>query len=150
MTGAEKLGVGFINGGGTSDLRLLPLSFLLNIWVGEVLDRVRLLYDPFHVALLSISEGTSGSLRVRALVWKACDLDLFRNVLGPGTSGPESKVDLTGEAGAYISDSGARSAGDVRAENSCRMLSDWAWVVCKEDCNAMRKDVDGEDVLVGP
>jgi len=150
VTGAEKLGVCLINGGGTSDLRFLPLSFLLNICAGEVLDRARLLCDPFHVTLLSISEGTSGSLRVRALLWKACDLDLFRSVLGPGTSGPKSKVDLTGEAGAYISDSGARSAGDVRAENSCRMLSDWAWVVCKEDCNAMRKDVDGEDVLVGP
>ena len=30
------------------------------------------------------------------------------------------------------------------------MLSDWIWVVWREDCKAMRKDVDGEDVLVGP
>jgi len=71
-------------------------------------------------------------------------------VLVPTTSELESKVDLIGEGGAYISDSGARSAGEVRAENSCRMLSDWIWVVCREDCKAMRKDVDGEDVLVGP
>lgn len=84
--------------------------------------------------------------RVRdALVW-----DLFRSVLGPAASELESKVDLIGEAGAYISDNRARSAGDVRAENSCRMLSDWIWVVWREDCKAMRKDVDGEDVLVGP
>ena len=150
MTGAEKLGVRFINGGDISDLRFLPLSFLLNICAGEVLDRARLPCDPFQVALLSISEGTSGSLMVRDLVWNACDLDLLRRELGPGTSELESKVDLTGEVGAYISDSGARSAGDVRAENSCRILSDWTWVACKEDCNAMRKEVDGEDVLVGP
>ena len=150
MTGAEKLGVWFINGGGIPDLRFLPLSFLLNICAGEVLDRARLLCDPFHVALLLISEGTSGSLMVRVLVRNACDLDLLWGVLGPARSELESKVDLTGEAGAYISDSGARSAGEVRAENSCRMLSDWTWVVCKEDCNVMRKDVDGEDVLVGP
>lgn len=74
----------------------------------------------------------------------------FRNELGPAASEVESKVDLIGEAGAYISDSGASSEGDVRAENSCRMLSDWIWVVWREDCRAMRKDVDGEDVLVGP
>jgi len=66
---------------------------------------------------------------VRALVWDALDRDLLRRVLGPAISELESKVDLIGEAGAYISDSGARSAGDVRAENSCRMLSDWVCVV---------------------
>ena len=87
---------------------------------------------------------------VRALVRGVLGWDLFRIVLGPARSELESKVDLIGEAGAYISDSGARSAGDVRAANSCRMLSDWIWVVCRVDCKAMRKDVDGEDVLVGP
>ena len=87
---------------------------------------------------------------VRALVRGVLGWDLFRIVLGPARSELESKVDLIGEAGAYISDSGARSAGDVRAANSCRMLSDWIWVVCRVDCKAMRKDVDGEGVLVGP
>lgn len=124
MTGAEKLGVCFANGSGISDLRILPLSFLLNISAGEVLDRERLPYDPFHVALLLVSEGTSGPLIARALVWDALVLDLLWNVLGPARSGLESKVDWVGDVGAYISDSGARSAGDVRAENSCRMLSD--------------------------
>lgn len=45
-------------------------------------------------------------------------------MLGPVESELESKLDLIGEPGAYISDNGARSAGDVRAENNCRMLSD--------------------------
>lgn len=66
------------------------------------------------------------------------------------TSESESKVDLIGEPGAYISDNGARSAGEVRAENNCLMLSVWTCVVCNDDWRAMRKDVDGDDVLVGP
>lgn len=71
-------------------------------------------------------------------------------MLGPVASELESKLDFVGEPGAYISDNGARSTGDVSAANNCRMLSDWTWVVCNDDCRAMRKDVDGEDVLVGP
>lgn len=76
--------------------------------------------------------------------------DLLERVLGPVASELESKLGLIGEPGAYISDNGARSSGDVRAENNCRMLSDWIWVVCRDDWRARRKDVDGEDALVGP
>ena len=102
------------------------------------------------MALLLVSEGTSCELSECALVRNVLDWDRFRSVLGPVASELESKLSLIGEPGAYISDNGARSAGDVRAENNCRMLSDWIWVVCRDDCRAKRKDVDGEDVLVGP
>jgi hypothetical protein len=102
------------------------------------------------VALLLVSEGTSCTLSECALARDALDWDLFRSVLGPVASELKSKLSLIGELGAYISDSGARSEGDVRAENNCRMLSDWIWVVCRDDCRAMRKAVDGEDVPVGP
>lgn len=102
------------------------------------------------MARLSVAEGTSDTLNECALAREMLDWDLFRSLLGPATSEPGSNVDLIGEPGAYISDSGARSAGEVRAENSCLMLSDWTWVVCNDDWRAMRKDVDGDDVLVGP
>ena len=73
VTGAEKLGTGFANGGGISYLRFFSLSVLPDLWVGEVLDRERLLCDPFHVALLTTCEGMSGTLTVRVLVSGAFD-----------------------------------------------------------------------------
>ena len=68
---------------------------------------------PFHEPLLLVSEGTLDTL-------SECPLDrvFFWVVIGPVRSRLGSKLRLIGEPGAYISANGARSAGDVRAENN--------------------------------
>jgi hypothetical protein len=56
---------------------------------------------------------------------------------------------LTGDGGAYISESCASSEGEVRAEKRCRMLSHCVSVVCKDDWRVTRRDEDGEEAEGG-
>lgn len=58
----------------------------------------------------------------------------------------EEKPDAMGEWGAYISEIWASSEGEVRAENSWRMLSHWVWDVWSDDWRATRI---GEDRFTG-
>lgn len=55
-----------------------------------------------------------------------------------------------GDCGAYISDNGAISDGDVSAEKMWRTLSHWVCVVWREDWRVTRRELDGDAVLVGP
>ena len=53
-------------------------------------------------------------------------------------------VDRTGDEGAYISESWINSAGAVRGEKSCRMLSHCVVVVCRHECREVRIRDEGE------
>lgn len=60
------------------------------------------------------------------------------------------KLVLFGDWGAYISESWDNSAGHVRAENMLRMLSNCVWVVCKQECRAIRTcEIGGDGGLGG-
>lgn len=49
-----------------------------------------------------------------------------------------------GDEGAYISESWVASAGAVRGEKSCRMLSHCVAVVCRQECRETRTGDDDE------
>jgi hypothetical protein len=53
-------------------------------------------------------------------------------------------ADRAGDEGAYISESGINSAGAVRGEKSCRMLSHCVAVVCRHECRERCRGDEGE------